>query len=326
MFKRLLSALCCLMLLCSFALAEEPLVLTKTKDKEILRVEGEKRFVNDAAGIFTTDRMEKLVNAFNAAFDALPKGHPPIYLYLVESSRSHPIARTFDENSPAYNYLLENLHADYFDHLKYTTYEEFCNYFYTTDHHWNYKGSYQGYVDVVRLLLGPDEKVLEPVEEFTCKQIYNGSYAHTLKDPISDEHFTIYRYDPFPVYECYTSRTNYKKGKKSQYTHFNTYLENKAKNGRYANHYAQCYGGDAGFLLFKSEAPQDRVLLIIGNSLSNAVKTMLTAHFGTVVYIDPRKYPKKSFTISGLIEEFGATQVLLLGDANLFIFGEAPRP
>ena len=64
MFKRLLSALCCLMLLCSFALAEEPLVLTKTKDKEILRVEGEKRFVNDAAGIFTTDRMEKLVNAY----------------------------------------------------------------------------------------------------------------------------------------------------------------------------------------------------------------------------------------------------------------------
>ena len=53
---------------------------------------------------------------------------------------------------------------------------------------------------------------------------------------------------------------------------------------------------------------------------------MLTAHFGTVVYIDPRKYPKESFTISGLIEEFGATQVLLLGDANLFIFGEAPRP
>ena len=96
--------------------------------------------------------MKKLVDGFNAAIDALPEDKPPIYLYLAESSRSHPIAPEFDEESPGYLYLKENLHADVFDHLKYSTYEQFCDYFYTTDHHWNYKGSYQAYKDIVRML------------------------------------------------------------------------------------------------------------------------------------------------------------------------------
>ncbi len=327
MLKRCCSALLLLILLFSVAQAEAPLVLSEPK-YEICRVEGENRFVNDAS-IFGVERMTKLVEAFNTAIDALPEGHPPVYLYLVESSRSHAIARTFDENSPAYDYLLENLHADGFDHLKYSTYEQFCDYFYATDHHWNHKGSYQGYVDIVRLLLGEEEEVLVPAGEVVCKQIFNGSYAKKLKQPISEEHFTFYRYDPFPAYACYTSQANMKKGKRTAYSHFNNYMSGDIKNGRYANHYAQCYGGDAGFLLFKGEGPEERVLLMLGNSLSNAVKTTLTHHYGTIVYVDLRTYKNKTgrnFSLSRVIEQYGVTQVLLVGDVNLFIYGDLPKP
>ena len=327
MLKRVCAILLLMVLLLSCARAEEPLVLSKPK-YEICRVEGENRFINDAT-IFSANRMVKLVEGFNAAIDALGEDHPPIYLYLVESSRSHVIARTFDENSDQYNYLLENFHADHFDHLKYSTYEQFCEYFYATDHHWNYKGSYQGYVDIVRMLLGEEEKVLVPVGEVVCKQLFNGSYAKKLREPISKEHFIFYKYDPFPTYACYTSQTNLKKGKRAAYSHFNNYMKGDIKNGRYANHYALCYGGDAGFLLFKGEGPEERVLLMIGNSLSNAVKTMLTAHYGTIVYVDPRSYKSKTgrpFSLSGTIEDYGVTQVLFVGDVNLFIFGDLPKP
>ena len=49
---------------------------------------------------------------------------------------------------------------DAYDHLKYRTFEQFCDYFYSTDHHWNHRGSYQGYVDIVHMLLGEEEEIL----------------------------------------------------------------------------------------------------------------------------------------------------------------------
>ncbi|MBR2659764.1 MAG: hypothetical protein IKE15_00025 [Clostridia bacterium] len=326
--KRLAAMILAVILLSGSALAEKELSFKKQKES-ILLIEGENRLIEDANEVCSDEKMKKLVDGFNAAIDALPEDKPPIYLYLAESSRSHPIAPEFDEDSPGYLYLKENLHADVFDHLKYSTYEQFCDYFYTTDHHWNYKGSYQAYKDIVRMLLGEEEEVLVPAEEFVCKQIFNGSYARRLRMPVSKEKFVIYRFDPLPAYACYTSVTNMKKGKKSAYSHFNNYLKGDIKNGKYANHYAQCYGGDNGFLLFTSEKHKDRVLLLIGNSLSNAVKTLLTEHYGLIVYVDPRSYKNKThkdFSLSGTIEQFNVNQVLFLGDVNLFIYGDVPKP
>ena len=326
--KRFAAFILAFLLFSGNALAEKKLSF-KPQKEDILLIEGENRLIEDANAVCSDEKMKKLVDGFNAAIDALPEGRPLIYLYLAESSRSHPIALEFDEDSPAYLYLKENLHADVFDHLKYSTYEQFCDYFYTTDHHWNYKGSYQAYKDIVQMLLGEEEEVLVPAGEFVCKQTFNGSYAHRLKMPISNEKFTFYRFDPLPEYACYTSVTNMKKGKKSAYSHFNNYLKGDIKNGKYANHYAQCYGGDNGFLIFTGEKHPERVLLLIGNSLSNAVKTLLTEHHGMIVYVDPRSYKnktKKSFSLGSTIEQFNVNQVLFLGDVNLFIYGDVPKP
>ena len=327
MLKKSCSVLLLLGFLFSFAHADEPVVLSEPVDS-VCRVLGENRFVNDSS-FFTIEKMANLTESFNTAIDALGENHPPVYLYFVESSRSHAIASTFDENSPGYNYLLENLHADAFDHLKYTTYAQFCDYFYSTDHHWNYKGSYQGYMDVVRLLLGEDEQVLVPADVVVCDLIFNGSYAKKRKEPISDEYFTFYRFDPFPSFSCYISQDNLKKDKRTNYSNFDKYIKGKIGNDLYANHYAQCYGGDVGFMIFKGEGPKDRVLLIIGNSLSNPVKTLLTAHYSTIVYVDLRHYKQKhgqDFSLGGAIKQYGVSQVLFLGDINLFINGDPMVP
>ena len=156
--------------------AENELVM-KPLGQGIMLIEGENRMVEDAGTVCSPEKMKKMVNGLNAVFDSLGEEKPPIYLYLVESSRSHQIDMEFDEDSPAYIYLKENLHADVFDHLKYSTYEQFCDYFYTTDHHWNYKGSYQGYQDIVRMLLGQEEEILVPADVFVCKQIFNGLHS-----------------------------------------------------------------------------------------------------------------------------------------------------
>lgn len=305
------------------ASSRPPLVKTLQKGTNICLIEGENRLISKENNQ-PVPMMRSFAGWFNEAIDALGEDRPPFYLYLVESSRSHDIDWDFDVDSPAYRYLSSTLHVNKSDHLKYSTYEEFCNYFYSTDHHWNYKGSYQGYVDIVRMMLGEEEEVLVPVETVEIPVIYNGSYANTLKLAISQEKFAFYRFDPFPKY------TAYQYGKKRPYDHIqDIYLKGKYKKGKYANHYAQCYGGDAGLMVFESDRHPERTLLLIGNSLSNAVKFLLPYHFGRVVYVDLRNYKsqtKKDFSMSAVIQQYGVNQVLLLGDAYLFTAGERPLP
>ena len=324
--KRWLAVLLLILQLPIFALAadeDNALNMVQQKRMNVYLIEEDNRLVSRAPS-YPTKKMKTFVAALNEAIDGLGEDRPPIYVYLVESSRSHRLARTFSVNSKAYKYIKKTVHADYFDHLKFTTYEEFCNYFYSTDHHWNYKGSYQGYVDVVRLLLGEEEEVLVPAEVVEIPQIFNGSYANRIKLPISKENFAFYKFDPFPQY------TAYQYGKKRTYDHYDIYLKGKYKKGRYANHYAQCYGGDAGLMIFESEQHKDRTLLIIGNSLTNAVKPLLTAHFGKIIYVDLRSYKsmtKKAFSLSKAVQDYAPTQILLFGDAYLFTTDDTlPKP
>lgn len=324
--KNGLRALLCLLLLAATAAASaedarEPLVLTRLHP-QILRVEGYDRMVNDASA-FSVRWIRDKVEAFNAAIDPLGSDRPPIYLYLAETSRSHQIARDFSEDSPDYLYLREHLHADAFDHLKYSTFEQYCDYFYTTDHHWNYKGSYQAYVDIVRLLLGDDEPVLVPAETVVTRRIFNGSYARNTKEPISKEYFALYRFDPMPAYKAYQD------GRRKNYDRMAKYLAGNISTDKLDNHYALCYGGDVGVLEMYADQHKDRTLLMIGNSLSNAVKPLLTAHYGTIICVDLRHYKAstgKDLSLSKAIRQYQPDQILLLGDVCLFIEGRDPVP
>lgn len=275
------------------------------------------RYVNDAA-MFPIRRMEGVVAQINALLDAV---EPPVstYLYFVESSRSHPMQAAFNEKSVAYRYLLKNLHVDHADHLKYTTFRQFCAYFFATDHHWNHQGAYQGYTDIVRMLLGEDEPLLTPAQEVTLPVLFNGSYAKEMGTALSQEHFALYRFDPMPACTAYVN------GRKKAYGHLAEYLNGKVPADTYANHYSICYGGDVGFMVLEGQNKNGRTLLLIGNSMSNAVKALLSAHYETIVCVDLRHYQRdtqRPFSLNRTIQEYGADQVLLLGDAGLFLVME----
>ena len=144
---------------CTVTVKESPVVMRPLSDhkeaipnslklqslsKTIYRIRNMNRLVNNSRN-YSNKRMAERIQNFNRALDSIPDDIP-VYLYFVENSRTHPIAASFAKDSDAYRYLKNNFHADYFDHLKYTTFKAFCSYFYTTDHHWNFRGSYQGYL------------------------------------------------------------------------------------------------------------------------------------------------------------------------------------
>ena len=76
------------------------------------------------------------------------------YLYLVENSKAINFNTVDEEENEFLTYIKEKFTHFKCDGLKVTSYEQFKDYFYETDHHWNYKGSYQGYKDIINLLKG----------------------------------------------------------------------------------------------------------------------------------------------------------------------------
>ena len=299
----------------SAATKTKQLKMEAVSDK-VFYLEDYNRYINNAAA-FSVDRAEAAVEQIKAMLEGQDQErHVPVYLYFVESSRSHQIAQRFSVNSPLYSYLKKELKLDGIDHLKYTTFQQFCKYFYATDHHWNYRGSYQGYKDIVRMLLGKKEKALRPLKAVMLPVIYNGSFSKLMKNPVSEEKFVLYQFIKLPAYSCLVN------GKKRPYDHIADYLKEKCRKDTYANHYELCYGAELGLAVMDTAKKKKKNLLLISNSMGSAVKPLLIGHYHRIVCVDPRFYEEsagKPFSLRETIAEYGIDQVLILGDAQFFM-------
>ena len=285
----------------------------KKLDERLFYIEALHRYVQNP-NVYPSSRASACVRMFNRAIDSLQE-EIPVSLYFVESSRSHLITHRFDENSEYYLYLQKHLHADRSDHLKYTTLEEFCDFFYSTDHNWNYQGAYQGYCDIVRLLLGENEPLLEPVETVTLPVIFNGSFSKNLNTADSTEQFSLYRFDKLPEYTCFVN------GKKHAYDHIRSYLAGKYNRNTFANHYALCYGGTFAFGTMETDRTDAPNLLVFCNSMGAGVNYLLANHFHRIVIVDLRYYKETfedDFSLENAVKEYDIDQILILGDAQFF--------
>ncbi len=272
------------------------------------------RYVNNYK-IYYPDRMKKVVANINTAIEKLDPGLPS-YLYLVESSRTHPMTERFEEDSEIYRFLKASLHVKESDHLKFSTFDQFCEFFYSTDHHWNDKGSYQGYQDIVRMILGESETILIPEERVELPIIYNGSYASKLNQSVSDEHFTLYRFDDLPEY------TSFINGKKRVFDHVNSYLEGKYSTETFANHYQLCYGGNYPLVVLETEQEDKMNLLMLCNSMGVPIAPLLAAHYNRIVCVNPRYYEGKygkPLSLKEAVQEYDIDQLLIVGDAQFFV-------
>lgn len=302
----------------SYCFEEEiPPELTLTQVAErVYQVDGMNRLVSNCADYPVEEMAAKVAN-FNEVLDGM-KTHLPTYLYFVENSRSHPVAPVFAEDSAAYTYLKEHLHVDVYDHLKYTTFAEYCRYYYTTDHHWNYRGSYQGYTDIIHMIKGADAPVLTPKSIIVTEALYNGSYCRDSGLTLSQEPFAFYRFMPFPQFTAYVE------GKKHGYGRVWDYMSGKVNTKPLVNHYGTFYGGDFGLIVLEGAKKNKGNLLLISDSVGNAIKPLLSQHFNRIVSVDLRHYEeatKKPFSMREIVNKYRITDILFLGNVSLFTKG-----
>lgn len=229
-----------------------------------------------------------------------------VYYYFVNDSSVYD----FRYNKKIVDYveiLKENLIGNYkVDEFDYKDYENYKKFFYKTDHHWDYRGSYQGYLEIAKLL--GISRPLKYLSIETNHEDYFGSLARNTKNYNVREEFSYYTFDLKP----FTTVIN---GKSGSYGHLKEYQDHAYNYDKDTNYYAYLYGDDEGEIIFNFRQPTEDNLLIISNSYSNPINVLIASHFNKTFVVDLRHYEQfmgKDFSYSDYIYKNKIDKVLVI--------------
>ncbi len=230
-----------------------------------------------------------------------------LYGYFIESDRS--ILFNQKINHKLASQIAKMINWKKFSYFKINSYQDFDNYFYKTDHHWNHKGSYRGYQEILKLLK-PQDQPHVPLKEQTFDVYFNGSRARIGKIFNSKEKFTVYQFDLNKKYATTINNNLKSYGKRKEYN------KNSISKKVGTNHYGQYYGFDYGEIIYDFNQPQENNLLIISNSYSNSINELVASHFNKTHILDFRHHPNKNLEL--YIKENRIDKIIIIGDSSVF--------
>ena len=276
-------------------------------------VEHWSNFIGDDVLVRNIERNAEEYNAYISLDGRVKK-----YVYFIESPRCVDMSKDLTGDNPIYLKIKNLFETTATGTLSLESYTDFTNWFYMADHHWNYKGSYKAYCDIIDMMFGPDEPKIEPIETVEFKDIpFNGSFHEKLNYSHAKENFTVYRFPDFVPYEATINGSPAK-----TYGNYERYFNGKYSRITVYNHYNAFYGGDRSELILKTNRPEKKTLLMFSNSYADAVKLLLLQHYDAVYAIDPRFYELeqgKKFNAQKYIQQNEIDDVLILGDVSFFI-------
>lgn len=154
--------------------------------------------------------------------------------------------------------------------------------YYKTDHHWTMLGAYYGYVAICENL----GLQAVPLSEYNIKVIdddFKGTIQSKINIDITSD--ILYRYDLNKLNVTYIRIIDDNKETISDSLYDNTKLESKEK-------YAVYLGGNNGLTrIYTENGVEDKGrLLIIKDSFSHSLVTLLANHYSEIVLLDLRYY------------------------------------
>ncbi len=175
--------------------------------------------------------------------------------------------------------------------------------FFKSDYHWTQLGAYYAYC-AFALSMGYEPT---PLESFERKIVNNKFIGHTNDyahdDRILSFYDTVYAYMPIKehTYAVYHSDL-------TLYRVFDNCIQMSIDN------YSCFLTGDQAYAEINvPENDQDKTVLIIKDSSSNAFVPFLTEHYGNIIIIDPRMYRPD---VRVLVEELGVDDIIFFTSAS----------
>ena len=176
--------------------------------------------------------MNRFIECWNQVLNEL---NIPTTLYYVTTSSVLDFNRPYLED--VYYETLKGLIVDRRGRVEISDFEEYQQLFFKTDHHWNYRGSYQGYWDICTL------SGITPIEtQATVNHHLQtfGSSARILSNFQAPEDFITYQFEEIPFLITLIN------GKLASYGHEQDYCQGNIEDIFAMNHYAYYYGDDVG--------------------------------------------------------------------------------
>lgn len=238
----------------------------------------------------------------------IEKNLADVYVYYIEKDTD--INFKTGEKTGVSEYLQANLKTNNYKTFTINSFEEYQKSFYKTDHHWNYYGSYKGYLEVASLF------GIEDTINISDKYCFNNSFSGSKASfsgaaKLYNEEFCVY------TFEVKEHKTYSNKEEVSDYGKPN--MSKKSSIG-----YGTYYGGDDGEVIFDYNDDNKVNLLVFGNSYDNAIVRNLSSHFNKTFVIDLRNYKNnigEEFNYEKYIKENKIDKVLIVGD--LFYFANS---
>lgn len=255
--------------------------------------------------------VEASLTATADSHNRMMAAHPDTDFFFYYIKKDVDVDFETGETLGAFELLCDTLKAPA-GHLGCLTVSNFNTYrekFFRTDHHWNYAGSYEGYLGLTELL-GITEAPLAPVETVTVGE-FSGSKAAQAGGSWSEE-FIAYRFEFPSMTVTINGQTAEDYGAQDAFFHGSAGI---------ALTYGNFYGGDAGEVILDTGTHGRGNLLILGESHDNAVLKLLASHYDQTFAVDLRNYEHymgSPFALSSYLEEHSIDTVLFLGSIGFY--------
>ncbi len=266
--------------------------------------------------VYNYKSIESAKNAFDLGIENLNNiakaiTKQKIYVYYVESDSDIDFEN--DNKTSGYNYMIAKLDSKIkMSRMEINDLSDIRKYFYRTDHHWNYEGSYRGYKEIVTTLLGENEELIKPNELIEFNSILDGSEARSLGGVYYfNERFLAYDFI-LKEHDIYIN-----KKKVSQIVDKNAIKKNNPQTIRYAD----WYGNDYGLIEYDFKQNEKENLLIISHSYDNANNELIASHFNKTYCVDLRHYKRQigeELNIKEFVEQNQIDKIVIIGTRIYF--------
>ena len=292
----------------------EDYILHRIGEDEIYKV-GDSNYLMLGLVQYDEEYVNRYMTKINE-INELANDYPNIGIYVYKPIQAHE-TNMFNEINELngygdqYHELLKNNLKVPYKQFEINNVNDYKEYFYAQDHHWNYKGSYQGYLDIVHLILGEDAEVVTPKREITNddKLLWSGTFGARTSYILPYEAFHYYTYD-LPKYHVYY------KGQEVPVNDMNNIDEQIASNDS-TYYYTFLNTNNEPFEEFVSEKEGMPSLLIIGDSYASAIEPLLMNNFSKIYFVNPHRYRwlmnyGQYFDIDDFIAKYDVDNILFM--------------
>lgn len=258
------------------------------------------------------------------------KRYPDIEMFVYKPTQIHETS-LFDEKNGITSYgekyseiLRTGLEVPYAE-LEINDLETYKEYFYASDHHWNYKGSYQGYLDILKLLKGEEEEPLLPIElkDFDHKLIMQGTFAGRTGYIYDGDEFFLYTFD-LPEHAIITNDMEVE-----NIINMNTFEAPEVLNDPSQDYYfynsAYANYGPYSVWINENNVGKDN-LLVVGDSYTGPVLPLLMAHYYQITFVQPFDYYLENnynyFYYDEFISQHDVDQILFMCTVENYFYHE----